>query len=127
VQQMANMIGDIRLRGVDNIKSAYVSGSKNANGQTIIETVGSNLQQVLTMSNVDKTQTTTNMLDQIARAFGVKAAAAATVKEYQSLYQANASDVERHHLYTLAAQMSKTGELVGLNRNQVRLSALGLM
>lgn len=117
-----------RFHGVDGIVSATIRSQPridwdtktlkiNKRDEVVIETRGSNMRAVMNLPGVDYTRVLSTNVVEVEQLLGIEAATTVLINNIQRLFVQNGSYVNYHHVYTLATSMSKTGTLVGLNRN----------
>ena len=76
-------IKDLRIKGVKGITYALITRDKET-GELIIQTLGSNLKEVLKLEGVDSTRTVTNNIHEIAQVLGIDAAREAIIREIRN-------------------------------------------
>ena len=81
------------------------------NGEWVLYTRGSKLDDVLLIPEVDTVRTTTNDIHQIADVLGIEAARNAIIKELMSVLEEQGLDVDIRHLMLIADLMTRTGKI----------------
>jgi len=106
----------IQLFGVRGIDKAVII---EKGGETIIQTKGSNLKDVLKLEGVDTYKTITNDIFEIYKAFGIEATREAIVKELKYTFDTNGIAINIRHLYILADLMTSSGVIQGVVRTGI--------
>lgn len=106
----------IQLFGVRGIDKAVII---EKGGETIIQTKGSNLKDVLKLEGVDTYKTITNDIFEIYKAFGIEATREAIVRELKYTFDTNGIAINIRHLYILADLMTSSGVIQGVVRTGI--------
>jgi len=115
--------GDI-YKVKDKIKEVYIKGIKGVKqvlpvkrgDEFIIITAGSNLADVLSLTEVDSSRTTTNDVFEIADILGIEAARQAIINEVFKVIEAQGLNVDVRHIMLVADTMCTNGEISGITR-----------
>lgn len=111
----------------EKLKGAPISGIKGItdilavarNNEFIIQTLGSNLKEVLSLEGVDGKRTTSNDLYEIASVLGIEAARQAVVNETMKVLDEEGMPADIRHIMLIADNMCKTGDLKGITRHGI--------
>jgi len=108
----------------EKLKSTIVSGIKNIrqvlivkrNEDFIVMTLGTNLESILELKEVDKKRTISNDLYEVANIFGIEAARQLIINEIQEVLNVQGLDIDERHLKLVADTMTNPGEVKGVTR-----------
>ena len=89
----------------------------------VVDTVGTNLLEVLGHSNVDSTRTSSNHILEIYEVLGIDAARNAIIRELIDVFEG--SYINYHHLSLLADKMTCRGKPTSIDRHGVNKSDAG--
>jgi DNA-directed RNA polymerase subunit A" len=106
----------VPLRGVEGINRVVV---KMEGSEYVVYTEGSNLADVLMLSEVDKTRTVTNDIREIEEVLGVEAARNAIINEAVKTLEEQGLDVDIRHIMLVADMMTNDGEVRQIGRHGV--------
>jgi DNA-directed RNA polymerase II subunit RPB1 len=104
--------GSIVQRGSDEYGS--ISEVSLSDQNFIVDTMGTNLLEILSRANVDPYRTITNDIVETAKVFGIEAARACIVREMEAVL-ADAS-IDRRHIQLLADAMTCRGFIQKIDR-----------
>src|SRR3989344_5964852 len=104
------------IKGVKGI--TYVLPVKR-DGEFIILTSGSNLNDVLQIKEVDSSRTFTNDIHEIYAVFGVEAARQAIINESSKVIQNQGLDIDIRHIMFIADVMTSQGNIKGITRSGI--------
>lgn len=104
------------VKGLPAVKRALVVEER---GEWIIRTEGSSLEQVLTISGVDPTRTTSNNIHEVAMTLGIEAAREVIIREAMSVLEEQGLDVDIRHVMVVADAMTASGEVLQVGRHGV--------
>lgn len=126
IEELKREMLNITLRGVSGIKnvSRYESnivtylpdGTAQVEKEWALNTNGTNLEEILSYDIVDPVRTTSNDIHEIERIFGIEAARAKIIEEFDEVYKAE-TDAATRHIYLLSDAMTYTGRMLTLSRN----------
>ncbi|KEZ42345.1 DNA-directed RNA polymerase II subunit rpb1 [Scedosporium apiospermum] len=139
----SHLLDTLTLRGVPGIERAFLTkgdklietddGSLLA-GKTdprceewYLDTSGSALREVLTISGVDTARTYTNNVWQILEVFGIEAARAAIVRELTQVLAFGGSYVNHRHIALLVDVMSYRGSISAVTRHGINRADTGAL
>jgi DNA-directed RNA polymerase subunit A" len=107
---------ETRVKGVPGIKRVLTIYE---DGEWIIRTDGSNLEEVLKMEGVNPKKITTNDIHEIAKILGIEAARNALIREARSLLEEQGLDVDVRHVMLVADIMTNSGDVQQIGRHGV--------
>jgi len=116
--QLEEKIRDLRLKGIPNVERANVQQDKKT-GEFYLSTIGSNLQRVCELENIDRYRTYTNNIIEIYNYLGIEAARQAIVNELQATLDGARLEVDVRHLLMVADVMTSEGEVRAIGRHGV--------
>jgi len=82
----------------------------------LIITLGTNLKDLLTLKEVDKTKSISNDLHEVASVFGIEVARKVIMDEIQEVLNTQGLDIDIRHLKLVSDTMTNTGEIKGVTR-----------
>jgi len=103
----------IHVDGVKNISNAVV---RREGEEWIINTIGSNLQEVLGISEVDENRTVTNDIHETKKVLGVEAARNLVIDEALRTMQEQGLDIDVRHVMLVSDIMTLTGSVRPIGR-----------
>jgi len=129
-----NMLHNIILRGVKNIPKVILRKSvnqlveKDGNYEKqdiwVLDTVGSNLPDILTIPDIDVKRTTSNDIQEIYRTLGIEAARQSIYNELEEAFE-DASYINYHHLSILCDRITATSKMVSVFRHGINNDDIG--
>ena len=131
----ASILNDIVLKGIKGISKASmnkeegyltkVGNDYQKNHQWVIDTVGTNLIDVLNHPQVDFTRTFSNSIHEIYEVLGVEAAREAIISEITELLSFDGTYINYRHISLLADIMTNRGILMSIDRHGINKSDRG--
>jgi DNA-directed RNA polymerase II subunit RPB1 len=130
------LINTIILRGVKNINKVTlmkVEGGNNIIEQNnnfikkdiyVLDTIGSNLMDVLGLEFIDYTKTTTNNIREIYEVLGIEATREIIFKEFEDVIKVS-GHIDFHPLSLLCDRMCYTGKLISIYRHGINNDNIG--
>jgi len=108
----------------EKLKQAIISGVKYVEQILIVKrdrdymimTLGTNLEEILKLKEVDKTKTISNDLYEIADVFGIEVARQLIINEVYKVINEQGLDIDGRHLKFVADAMTHTGKVKGVTR-----------
>jgi DNA-directed RNA polymerase subunit A" len=113
LRKLRDRIGNMVFRGVKGIKVAAVVKEKD---EWIIQTIGSNLAEILKMEEVDSTRTISNNPLEVAEVLGIEAARNVLLLEIKKVLQQQGLDVNPRFLFIIADTMTFNGTVSPIGR-----------
>jgi len=130
-QLLDNMI----LRGVKNIQRVIPRKITNSVAETddayvkretwVIDTVGTNLLDLLGLDFIDNTRTFTNDIQEIYRVLGVEAARRAIFNEISEVMEFDDTYINYHHISLLCDRMTCNDKMVSIFRHGINNDHIG--
>ncbi|MEM5777524.1 MAG: DNA-directed RNA polymerase subunit A'' [Candidatus Aenigmatarchaeota archaeon] len=113
LEKLKKKILALYVTGVQNIKNAVVVKEGE---NWVVKTLGSNLEYVLQMEEVDATKTYSNNIHEVASILGIEAARNVLIKEINDTLKQQGLNVDERHITVVADIMSLTGEIRAVGR-----------
>jgi DNA-directed RNA polymerase subunit A" len=112
-QKMRSTILKLSVSGVKGIENALVRREEN---DWIITTIGSNLEDVLKLKEIDEKRVFTNDIHETARVLGIEAARNMIIREASKTLQEQGLDVDIRHIMLVSDIMTFSGEVRPIGR-----------
>ena len=106
----------VPLRGVEGINRVVVKMEGN---EYVVYTEGSNLADILSLPEVDKTRTVTNDIREIEEVLGIEAARNSIINEAVKTLEEQGLDVDIRHIMLVSDMMTNDGEVRQIGRHGV--------
>ena len=129
-----NMLNGIILRGVKNIPKVTLrkmvdqlfikDGNFISEDGWVLDTVGTNLRDILTIRGIDTTRTYTNDIQETYRTLGIEAARQSILREILEAFT-DASYINYHHVSVLCDRMTATVKMVSIFRHGINNDNIG--
>jgi DNA-directed RNA polymerase subunit A" len=117
LQYLNDSLKTLKIKGIDNITRAIIRSAQD--GNYIIYTEGSNLEEVLNLEGVDFSKTTTNGLVEISEVLGVEAARNAIMNEASRTLGDQGLTVDMRHIMLVADVMTTDGDVKAIGRHGI--------
>jgi DNA-directed RNA polymerase II subunit RPB1 len=128
-----NIMNNIILRGVKHIPKALIRMSPNRlipsdgdfekHDTWVLDTVGTNLADILTMPKIDSSRTTSNDIQEVYRTLGIEAARQCIYNELIEAF--DESYINHHHLSILCDRITATYKMVSVVRHGINKDDIG--
>ena len=128
-----NLLNNIILRGIKKIPKVllrksvnqlkFVDGNYKKEDTWVLDTVGSNLPDILTLQDVNVNKASSNDIQEVYRTLGIEAARACILKEVQEAF--DESYINYHHLSLLCDRMTATKKMVSVFRHGINNDDIG--
>jgi DNA-directed RNA polymerase II subunit RPB1 len=129
-----NLLNNIILRGVKNIPKIILRKSVNQLQFTdgnyekediwVLDTVGTNLADILTIRGIDMESTYSNDIQETYRTLGIEAARLCIFQELEEAFK-DASYINYHHLSLLCDRITATKKMVSVFRHGINNDNIG--
>ena len=127
------ILNKIVLKGIKNIDKVLIRKSVNnliiKNNEFIkedcwvLDTVGSNLKEILKNDNIDTDKTMTNNIKEVYNTLGIEAARKCLYNEFVEAFTDN--KINPHHIYLLCDRMCATKKMVSVFRHGINKDDIG--
>ena len=130
-----NILNNIILKGVKNIKKINARTIKNTmkknNGNWVpkdiwvLDTVGTNLLDILGRDDIDFSRTFSNDIQEIYKLLGIEAARQSVYNEFDEAISFDGTYINTHHLDLLCDRMCATKKMVSIFRHGINNDDIG--
>jgi DNA-directed RNA polymerase II subunit RPB1 len=129
------LLKNVILRGIKGINQIILrkikdniieqNGVFNREDMWVLDTVGSNLLDVLGLDMIDKTRTFSNNVAEIYDVLGIEAARQAIYNEFVDVIEFDGTYINYHHYSVLADRMTFTSKLISMFRHGINNDNIG--
>ena len=129
------IMDNIILRGIKNIDKVLVRNEprvlvhrdgKYQNIDTwVLDTVGTNLVDVLSLNFIDNTRTYSNNIPEIYKVLGIEAARQSIYREFLEVLEDSGTYINEHHLSVLCDRMTYNYKMVSIFRHGINNDNIG--
>ena len=129
------LMNSVVLRGVEHIKKVvlrticnYVSkkdGNYEKNDIWVLDTVGTNLLDVLALDEIDATRTTSNDIQEMMSVLGIDAARNCIYDELTEVMEFDSAYTNYHHISLLCDRMTSNCKMVSVSRHGINMDDIG--
>ena len=116
LRKYATKLRETIIKGVAEVKKGAVIKKGN---EYIIQTEGTNLDEVLALPEVDHTRTTCNNIKEIENVLGIEAARESVLREAKKVLDDQGLDVDIRHLMIVADLMCINGTVKSIGRQGI--------
>jgi DNA-directed RNA polymerase subunit A" len=113
LQKIKDEISNIVIEGIEGVTAAII---RNEGENWIVQTIGSNLKEVLKLEEVNENKTISNNIYEVYEVFGIEAARNVIIREAYKTMQEQGLDVDIRYLLLLADVMTWSGEISSIGR-----------
>ncbi len=113
LQKLREKILQTHIEGIKGVSNTLV---RREGDNWVINTVGSNLEEVLKLEEVDETATITNDLHETKKVLGVEAARNLIIEESLQTLQQQGLDVDIRHIMLVSDIMTMSGDVKSIGR-----------
>jgi len=113
LQEIKEKIMQAQVSGIKGILNGIV---RREGEEWIINTIGSNLEEVLKIKEVDKRRTITNNIHEVVKIFGIEAGRNLVIREALKTMEEQGLDVDIRHIMLVGDIMTFTGTLESIGR-----------
>ena len=124
LQKLKRKVLDVSVSGIKGVENAIVRREGN---DWVIETLGSNLKEILKYSEVDSRKVFSNNIYEVAEVFGIEAARNLIIREALKTMQEQALNVDKRHVTLVADIMTFSGRIRPIGRYGVAGSKLSVL
>jgi DNA-directed RNA polymerase II subunit RPB1 len=129
------LLDNLILRGISNIDKVIprkiidsliqVDGNYIKKETWVVDTVGTNLMDLLSLDYIDTTRTYTTDIQEIYRVMGVEAARQSIMNEISEVIEFDSTYINYHHLSVLCDRMTCNDKLVSIFRHGINGDDIG--
>jgi len=130
-----NLLNNIVLRGIKGLKKVILrtikdnlverSGAFVKQDIWVLDTVGTNIIDVLALDYIDVTRTTSNDINEIFHVFGIEAARQTIYNELAEVIEFDGTYVNYHHMCMLCDRMTYTQKMISIFRHGINNDNIG--
>ena len=130
-----NILNNIVLRGVKKIPKIILrkvpnilkksNGNYSSHDIWVLDTVGTNLKDVLALDCIDAYKTFSNDIQEVYRTLGIEAARQCIYNEIEEAFEANGNYINYHHLSILCDRICATKKMVSIFRHGINNDDIG--
>jgi len=124
LQKLKRKVLDLSISGIKGIENALV---KKENNEWVVETIGSNLEEIMKLKEVDENKVLSNNIYEIEKIFGIEAARNLIIEEVLNTIQQQAIDVDLRHIILVADIMTFRGKISPIGRYGVAGSKVSVL
>jgi DNA-directed RNA polymerase II subunit RPB1 len=129
------LLDNIILRGVKNIDRVllrkepqsvtYEDGKYVSKDMWVLDTVGTNLIDILGLDYIDTNETISNSIIEIYKILGIEAARQAIYNEFSEVIESDGTYINSHHLAMLADRMTYSHKPISIFRHGINNDNIG--
>ncbi len=129
------ILNNIVLRGIHNIKKVNIreiNNYINYDGEAytkhkiyVLDTIGSNLAEILTLDFLDYKRTFSNNIVEMRDVLGIEAARKCLFNEIREVMEFGGSYINHHHIYLLCDRMTTNYNMVSIFRHGINNDDIG--
>ena len=135
IQFQDDLLENISLRGIKNIdkvilrkqpnKLKLINGNYEKTESWVLDTIGSNLLDVLALDYIDKNNTITNNIIEVYKVLGIEAARNIIYDEFIEVLADNDTYINEHHLMLLCDRMTHNYKMTSIFRHGINNDDIG--
>ncbi|MHA1898881.1 MAG: hypothetical protein ACTSU2_15925 [Promethearchaeota archaeon] len=118
LQKMREKIENVLISGLKGVSRGIIYKEPKTR-EWMIQTEGTNLEEVLKLKGVDKVRTISNHIHEVERIFGIEAARELIIREAEGVLEDQGLDVDHRHLLAMADLMCHTGQILQIGRHGI--------
>ena len=129
------LLDNLIMRGINSISKVIprkiidslllVDGNYVKKETWVVDTVGSNLMDLLSLDYIDTTRTYTNDIPEIYRVLGVEAARQSILNELTEVVEFDSTYINYHHLSLLCDRMTCNDKIISIFRHGINNDDIG--
>ena len=135
MRNFCNLLNNIILSGVKHIKKVVLrkvtdnlvkeDGKYNKQESWVLDTVGTNLMEILALDYIDVNRTVSNDIQEIYHIFGIEAARNAIFQELTEVIEFDSTYINYHHLSMLCDRMCYKSKMISIFRHGINNDDIG--
>ena len=132
-----NLLNNVVMSGIKNISKVVLrkiannivkdDGKYIKKESWVLDTVGTNLSDVLSLDYIDVNRTTSNDIQEIYRTFGIEAARNAIFQELTEVIEFDSTYINYHHLSMLCDRMCYRSKMISIFRHGINGDDIGAL
>ena len=132
-----NLLNNIVLRGINGIEKVIPrkiqkhliynqeTGDYDKEDICVLDTIGSNLENILSLDYVDTTKTFSNNVIEMKEILGIEAARKCLFNEFREVMEYDGGYINHHHLGILCDRMTTNADMVSIFRHGINKDNIG--
>jgi len=130
-----NLLDKLVLKGIKNIKKVtprkildsiiMENGNFTKKETWVLDTIGTNLMDLLSLDNIDTSRTYTNDIQEIYSVLGIEAARQSILNEITEVIEFDSTYINYHHLIMLCDRMTCNDSMVSIFRHGINNDNIG--
>ena len=130
-----NLLNNVVMSGIKNISKVVLrkvtnnvvkeDGKYNKRESWVLDTVGTNLSDILSLDYIDVNRTVSNDIQEIYRTFGIEAARNAIFQELTEVIEFDSTYINYHHLSMLCDRMCYRSKMISIFRHGINGDDIG--
>ena len=130
-----DILNNLVVRGVKNISKViirkitdnleFIDDSYKKKEIWVLDTIGTNLIDILSLNFVDKTKTYCNDIQEIYNVLGIEAARQSIFNEFSEVIEFDSTYINYRHLTMLADRMTYTDKMISIFRHGINNDNIG--
>ena len=135
LKAMEKQLLNIKLNGIDKISGSSIrkisqkyitdEGEVYSKKRVIIDSIGTNLLDVLTLDNIDTEYTISNDIHEVLNVLGIEAARNILIEEFMDVINSAAASLNPRHIEVLVDTMTFSGGIMSIDRFGINRSNYG--
>ena len=119
-------IEKVNLRKIQNYKVYdMINGNYKKENIYVLDTIGTNLIDVLALDNIDTNNTSSNDIMEVYQVLGIEAARRCLFEEIIDVMEFDSTYINHHHLHLLCDRMTCNEKLVSIFRHGINKDNIG--
>ncbi len=129
------LLNSLVLRGIKNIKKVILRKITDnveeidmkyiKKEEWVLDTVGTNLLEILSLDFIDTSRTTSNDIIEIYKVLGIEAARQAIFDEFSEVIEFDSTYINYHHLTMLCDRMTCNNKMISIFRHGINNDDIG--
>ncbi len=129
------LLNNIVLRGVKKINKVILrkitdtlhndEGTFRKQESWVLDTIGTNLMDILALNYIDNTRTISNDIQEIFRVFGIEAGRQAIFNELYEVLAYDSTYINYHHISILCDRMTSSSKMISISRHGINNDNIG--
>lgn len=132
-----NLLNNIVLRGINGIEKVIPrkiqkqliynssTGDYDKEDVCVLDTIGSNLESILSLDYIDPTKTYSNNVIEMKELLGIEAARKCLFNEFRDVMEYDGGYINNHHLGILCDRMTTNEDMVSIFRHGINNDDIG--
>lgn len=116
VFSLKEKIKDLRVKGIKGISEVL---PKKEGNEIMLLSSGTNLQEVIMLTEVDKDRTVSNDLFEVSKVLGIEAARQVIMKEASHVIKEQGLPIDNRHIMLISDLMTSSGVIKGVTRSGI--------